>query len=249
MTTPLDVIYNEECLAGMSRLPDNSIDMVLADLPYGTTQNKWDSVIAFDGLWSCYRRILKTSGVVVLTASQPFSSALVMSNPGWFRYEWIWRKNSPTGHLNAHKQPMREHEVVLVFSPQVATYNPQGLKLFQKLKNRGKKGNTDNYGSFGNENFQEFTNYPRSIIEFETDSPKLHPTQKPVALFEYIIKTYSHPGETVLDNCIGSGTTAIACINSNRRYIGFERDEKYFQIAQDRIAKHSVNRQLPLEAA
>jgi site-specific DNA-methyltransferase (adenine-specific) len=245
--TPLDVIYNEECLAGMFRLPDNSIDMVLADLPYGTTHNKWDSIIGFEALWSQYRRILKPSAAVVLTAAQPFTSALVMSNPSWFKYQWVWEKTSVTGHLNAHIMPMRKHEDILVFAGGKAPYYPQGLEPYQRIKKRGNNG--ANFGKSGTENFQEFTNYPRSLLLFANDPKPVHPTQKPVALFEYLIRTYTNEGETVLDNCMGSGTTAIACINSNRRYIGFERDEKYFQIAQDRVAKHSVNRQLPLEAA
>jgi site-specific DNA-methyltransferase (adenine-specific) len=211
--------------------------MVLCDLPYGTTQNKWDSVIPLEPLWSHYRRIVKPSGVIVLTATQPFTTQLVSSNYQWFRYEWIWEKNIVTGHLNAHNRPMRNHESILVFSPKAKhTYNPQGLQPYQKIKTRGHNGT--NFGKSGSANYQEHTNYPRTIVSFKSDSTKLHPTQKPLAMFEYLIRTYTNPGELVLDNCIGSGTTAIACLNTERFYIGFELDTLYFVRAMERINTH-----------
>lgn len=169
----------------------------------------------------------------MLTGSQPFTSQLVASNPAWFRYEWIWRKNNATGHLNAHHMPMKEHENVLVFGAGALTYNPQGLRLFMKKTRRG--GNGGNYGVSGTENFQQFTGYPRSVIEFETDSPKLHPTQKPVALFEYLVRTYSNEGDTVLDNCCGSGTTGVACRNTGRNFIQMELDAKNCDVARARL--------------
>lgn len=220
-----------DCLELMKRIPDGSVDMVLCDLPYGTTQNKWDSVIPFDTLWIEYARIC--SGAIVLTASQPFSSALIMSKPDWFRYAWVWEKSSATGHLNAKRMPMKLHEDVLVFSKKPAPYNPQGLLPFNKVTRRGNNGT--NFGASGAENFQEFTNYPRSILKFQTDPKPAHPTQKPVALMEYLIRTYTHEGMTILDNCMGSGTTGVACVNTGRKFIGIERDEKYFEIAKNRI--------------
>lgn len=221
----------------MKLIADASVDMILCDLPYGTTQNEWDSVIPLEPLWEQYNRIIRPHGAIVLTASQPFTSVLVYSCVAAFRYEWIWRKNNVTGHLNAKRMPMKEHESVLTFCFGTAPYNPQGLQPHFKTTRRG--GNGTNYGKSGNQNFQEWTNYPRSVLEFDYDSPKLHPTQKPVALFEYLIRTYTTPGELVLDNCMGSGTTAIACINADRRYIGFELDAGYHDAAIRRIENHT----------
>jgi site-specific DNA-methyltransferase (adenine-specific) len=222
-----------DCLRLMRELPDASVDMILCDLPYGTTQNKWDSVIPFEPLWVQYKRICK--GAIVLTATQPFTSALVASNSRDFRYEMVWEKSSVTGHLNAHRRPMRTHEDVLVFSDFAPPYYPQGLKPYGKTKKRGNNGT--NFGKSGTENHQEFTNYPRSIIRIANDSKPVHPTQKPVALMEYLILTYTNEGETVMDNCMGSGTTGVACMNTGRKFIGMEQDAKYFDIACDRIGK------------
>ena len=204
-------------------------------MPYGITQNKWDSTIPLDSLWKEYNRIIKDNGAIVLTASTPFDKVLGVSNIKNLRYEWIWKKDNVTGHLNAHRMPMKEHENILVFYNKQHTYNPQGLVQFDKITRRGSNGS--NYGKSNTENFQEFTNYPRSILEFSYDKNKLHPTQKPIALFEYLIRTYTNEGETVLDNCMGSGTTAVACINTNRNYIGFELSEEYCKIAEERIRK------------
>ena len=220
-----------DCLELMKDIPDNSVDLVLCDLPYGTTRNKWDSVIPFDALWRDYSRIC--TGAIVLTASQPFTSALVMSQVRWFRYAWVWEKSYATGHLNAKRMPMKLHEDVLVFSKKTAPYNPQGIIPFNKVMTR--RHNGDNFGTSGKENFQEFTNYPRSILRFPRDPKSFHPTQKPVALMEYLIRTYTNEGDLVLDNCMGGGTTGVACINTNRRFIGIEKDEKYFKIASNRI--------------
>lgn len=224
-------LFNEDCLEAMKCLPEQSVDMILCDLPYGTTQNKWDSVIPLCPLWQQYKRICK--GAMVLTATQPFTSALVMSNTQGFRYSWVWEKSSVTGHLNAHRRPMRNHEDVLVFGE--APYFPQGLRPYKKVKRGGHNGT--NFGKSGSENYQESTNFPRTILRINNDSKTVHPTQKPVALMEYLIRTYTNEGGTVLDNTMGSGTTGVACMNTGRSFIGMEKDVEhgYFQIAQKRI--------------
>lgn len=238
-------IYNEDCLEGMKRIPDNSVDMILCDLPYGTTQNKWDSIIPLDKLWEQYERIIKDNGAIVLTSQTPFDKVLGASNLKMLRYEWIWEKNKATGHLNAKKMPMKAHENVLVFYKKLPTYNPQGLieKSVPTINKgaRGKKiqgaGGT-NYGISNKDAVQTHTGYPRDILYFPVDMKPVHPTQKPVALFEYLIKTYSNEQDIVLDNCMGSGTTAIACMNTGRNFIGFELDEDYYNIANKRILEN-----------
>jgi len=219
----------------MPSIPDGSVDLILCDLPYGTTACKWDSVIPFEPLWAQYRRIAKRNAAIVLTASQPFTSALVMSNPSDFKYCWVWEKSAATGHLNAKRMPMKLHEDVAVFGASTAPYFPQGLEAFNQITRRG--GNGDNFGKSGKENFQEFTGYPRSILRFPSEGRTVHPTQKPVALMEYLIRTYTNEGETVLDNCMGSGTTGVACVNTGRQFIGIEQDPMYFAIALDRICR------------
>jgi len=218
-----------DTLERMREVPDGSVDMVMADLPYGTTACKWDSVIPFAPLWEAYRRVCKKNAVIVLTASQPFTSALVMSNVKDFKYCWYWKKR-PVNFLNAKKQPMRNVEDVLVFGG--SAYNPQDLIARRKVNKRS--NSTDTNGIHGNENVSEFTNYPAQVLEM-TGERGLHPTQKPVALMEYLIRTYTNEGETVLDNTMGSGTTGVACVNTRRRFIGIERDEEYFKIAKARI--------------
>lgn len=235
----LNKIYNMDCLEGMKRIDDKSIDMLLCDLPYGTTQCKWDTIIPFDELWKQYNRIIKDNGAIVLFGSEPFSSHLRLSNLKMFKYDWIWDKVKGTGFLNAKRQPMRNHEIISVFYKKQCLYNPQkttGHKLKQSY--RRKELQTEVYGEMKNDYYYESTErYPRSIQIFSTDTQNssLHPTQKPVALCEYLIKTYTNEDEIVLDNCIGSGTTAVACINTNRKYIGFELDENYYNIATERI--------------
>jgi DNA modification methylase len=240
----LNKVYNEDCLIGMSRIADKSVDMILCDLPYGTTQNRWDSVIPFQDLWRSYERVIKDNGAIVLTAQTPFDKVLGASKLDWLKYEWIWEKDRPTGFLNANKMPMKAHENVLVFYKCLPTYNPQKTYGHKPMNKSGKAlKKTSNYGNFEKvETGGNTERHPRSIIEFNVVNSQhgiVHPTQKPVALFEYLIKTYTNEGETVLDNCMGSGTTAIACINTNRNYIGFEKEEKYYQIIQDRIKKHT----------
>lgn len=230
------MLYNGDCLEILPTLPDASVDMVLCDLPYGTTQNKWDSVIPLEALWTEYWRVC--SGAVVLTASQPFTSSLVASGLDWFKYAWVWEKSAATGHLNAKRIPMKVHEDIIVFAKGAAPYNPQGLEPLGKTVRRGNNGT--NFGKSGTENFQEWTNYPRSILRFPHEGKSVHPTQKPVALFEYLIRTYTNEGDTVLDNTMGSGTTGVACRNTGRKFIGIERDPDYFAIAQQRIAGEAI---------
>lgn len=226
-----------DCLELMKSMPDASVDMILCDLPYGTTQNRWDSVIDLNLLWSHYERIC--SGPILLTAQTPFDKVLGASNIKMLKYEWIWEKTNPTGHLNAKKSPMKAHENVLVFYKRQPIYNP--------IKTTGHKRKTatkrhDFTGTYGKQNFDELPydstdRYPRSVLVFPSDkqTSKLHPTQKPVALMEYMIRTYTNEGMTVLDNCMGSGTTGVACVNTGRNFIGIEMDENYFQIAKNRI--------------
>lgn len=221
-----------DCLERMSEIADGSVDMILADLPYGTTACKWDSVIPFEPLWAHYKRVTKPNAAIVLTASQPFTSALVMSNPDWFKYSWVWRKSAATGHLKAKRMPMKNHEDILIFCRSSPRYAPQGLTRFGKVTRRG--GNGDCYGASGASNFQDFTGYPRTVQDFPSERG-FHPTQKPVALMEYLIRTYTREGETVLDNTMGSGTTGVAARNTKRRFIGIERDPEYFAIARARV--------------
>lgn len=239
-------LYCGDCLEVMHQVPDKSVDLVLCDLPYGTTQNKWDSVIPFEPLWAQYKRICK--GAIVLTAAQPFTSALVMSNPKDFKYQWVWQKQ-PSGNLNAKKRPMVAHEDVLVFGHRVP-YFPQDLISTLIKRTEKQTSRTANYGNQTPRAYtQTATNYPASIISFSKDGSGLHPTQKPVALMEYLIKTYTNAGDTVLDNCMGSGTTGIACVNTGRRFIGIEKDAAYFSIAKDRIAAcGSEDTQTPIQA-
>lgn len=218
------------CLDVMATLPAGCVDMVLCDLPYGTTACKWDSVIPFEPLWREYRRLCK--GAIVLTASQPFTSALVMSQASAFKYEWIWRKAKPVGHLNAKKRPMQAHESVVVFSYGSTPYSPQGLVEAGDIVTRTNNGA---YRECSKPSVRTHTGYPRSVLDYPHDKSVGHPTQKPVALMEYMVKTYTDPGDVVLDNTMGSGTTGVACMNTGRGFIGIELDEGYFQIAKSRI--------------
>lgn len=224
-----------DCLEEMKAIPDGSVDMVLCDLPYGTTQNAWDSLIPFPELWAEYKRIGTPTCAFVLTAQPPFDKVLGCSNLGMLKYEWIWEKTKATGHLNAKKQPMKAHENVLVFYSRQATYNPQGLvrKALPTIRRGGDNGG--NYGKSDKPSLTEFEGYPRSVLQIPSEGSTVHPTQKPVALMEYLIRTYTNEGDTVLDNTMGSGTTGVACVNTGRSFIGIERDPEYFQICCDRI--------------
>lgn len=234
----MERLYNGDCLEIMPIIPDGTIDLILCDLPYGTTQAKWDSVIPFGNLWDQYKRIIKPNGAIVLFGAEPFSSHLRLSNLSWYKYDWIWDKVKGTGFLNAKKQPMRNHETISVFYQKQCTYNPQKTTGHKnKISFRGSHLQTDVYGEMkSNYRYESTERYPRSIQIFSTDTQNssLHPTQKPVALLEYLIKTYTNEGETVLDNCMGSGSTKLACRNTGRYFIGIEKDEKYFDIACSR---------------
>jgi site-specific DNA-methyltransferase (adenine-specific) len=222
-----------DCLELMNDIPNGSIDMILCDLPYGTTQNKWDSIIPLNELWNEYKRVIKESGAIVLTSMQPFTSNLINSNLKDFKYCWYWVKNRATGILNAKKQPLRNIEEICVFN--IKKYNPQGLIPYNQQSRNGKK-DSENYGKGKTNSYiQEWTNYPKQLLEFDSVQRVVHPTQKPTELFEYLIKTYSNEGDLVLDNCAGSGTTAIACLNTNRQFIVMEKEQKYYDIILKRV--------------
>ena len=228
-------LLHGDCLERMKEIPDKSIDMVLCDLPYGTTQCKWDTIIPFEPLWQQYNRIIKDNGAIVLTASQPFTTTLINSNIKHFRYSWTWEKEQGVNFLMAKKQPLKVHEDVCVFSKRQTVYNPQMSEGKPYISSKGDSGEvTGRVKKIQTKN--KGTRYPRSIIQFKRETG-LHPTQKPVALLEYLIKTYTLEGETVLDNCMGSGSTGVACVNANRNFIGIEKDTKYFEIAKSRIEK------------
>lgn len=256
---PHSTLYHGDMLVEMNKIEDNSVDLILTDLPYGTTKCKWDSVIPLDEMWHQYKRVLKRPhGVVALFADEPFSSALVMSNPEWFKFEMIWKKDKTTGFLLANYRPMKSTEDILLFAPGGAaaaskhkgnmTYNPQGLipKRVEKknsAKRLGKMLNQPHHLGPNNKALtdapytQEWTNYPNEIIEFAHENDTNHPTQKPVALCEYLIKTFSNEEDVVLDSTMGSGTTGIACANTNRSFIGIEMDKEYFDLSKERIDK------------
>ena len=232
-----------DCLEVMREIPDGSVDMVLADPPYGTTACKWDTVIDLSLMWEQLKRVIKPNGAIVMTASQPFTSALVMSNPKMFRYDWVWKKPKGTGHLNAKKMPMRDKEDVLVFYAAQCTYNPQmtaGMAYKNKAGDPTKSTSmTESYGAYTNQRPDNLgTRYPKQVLAIPVvERGSVHPTQKPVALMEYLIRTYTNEGETVLDFTCGSGTTGVACVNTARDFIGIELDQGYFDIAQQRIAE------------
>jgi site-specific DNA-methyltransferase (adenine-specific) len=247
-----NVIYHGNCLEVMDTFPDNSIDMVFCDLPYGTTQNPWDILIPFDDLWLRYNRIVKDDGAIVLTAQSPFDKLLACSNLKQFKYEWIWEKNKATGHLNAKKMPMKAHESVLIFYKKLPVYNPQmtdghkPMNMVSPKDNVPKPEVTRNYGHvekvLGNPGGSTIR-YPRDVIKIPVinndDPKKFHPTQKPIPLIEYFIRTYTNEGDVVLDNCMGSGSTCIAASNQNRKYIGIEQSEEYFNKAKQWIEEET----------
>lgn len=235
----LNRIYQRECIEGMRMIPDKSIDMILCDLPYGTTRNKWDSVIDLAKLWEQYNRIIKDNGAIVLTAAPPFNAILGASNIKNYRYEWIWDKKLGSGSLNVKKVPLKRHENILVFYKKAPTYNPQMRKGKYRNKSTSKpESNKGNYGEIKHlkDNFND-DYYPTTLLEFSNANvrDRVHPTQKPVDLFEYLIRTYSNEGDIVLDNCMGSGTTAIAALRTGRQFIGFELEREYVEIANNRI--------------
>ena len=234
-----NIIYHGDCIKEMKILPDNSVDMVLTDPPYGTTQNKWDTIVDMDAFWKEIKRVTKKNSAILIFTQMPFTATVVMSNPKMFRYEWICEKYNSTGFLNAKRMPLKCHENVLVFYEKLPTYNPQMIQ--GKPHSRGGTGRqSKNYCSYGHtKRIISNTYFPRDVLKVNwQDSIRgLHPTQKPVSLCEYFIKTYSNKGDIILDPFIGSGTTAVAAINTERKYIGFEKDDKYFDIAQNRLDK------------
>ena len=234
-------LRNGDCLEIMKDIPDKSIDAIICDLPYGTTACKWDTIIPFQPLWEQYERIIKPNGVIVLTASQPFTSALVMSNPKLFRYEWIWIKNRGSNFALANKMPIKEHESVLIFYKKLPNYNPIKQQRAESGKERVKtiinpSTASENYGGIVLQEGKIYDElrFPSSWQKFNCEVG-LHPTQKPVALMEYLIKTYTNENDVILDNCMGSGTCGVAAVNLNRNFIGIEMDEHYFEIAENRI--------------
>jgi len=239
----INEIYLGDCLELMPKhVEDKSIDMIFCDLPYGTTQNKWDSVIPLDELWKEYKRVIKDNGAIVLFAAQPFTSALIMSNPKMFKYDWIWQKPKGTGHLNAKKQPMRDKEDILVFYKKQCTYNPQMTEGTPYKDKAGKDHtkSTSMTGSYGNyTNYREVNKgvrYPKQVQQFGVvERGTVHPTQKPLDLIEYMLKTYTNEGDLILDNTCGSGTTGLGAKNLRRNYIMMEQDPKYYEIACNRV--------------
>lgn len=231
-------LLHGDCLELMKKIPDGSVDMVLTDLPYGTTCCHWDSVINLDLLWEHYLRVCKENAAIVLTASQPFTSALVMSKPEHFRYDIVWEKGNATGFFNAKLMPLRAHESILVFYRKLPTYNPQKTSGHPRRTSKRKHIDSECYGKgFQITEYDSTERYPRSVQFFSSDKRKAnyHPTQKPVALMEWLINTYTNNGELVLDSCMGSGTTGVACINAGRHFIGIEKEAKYFEVASNRI--------------
>ena len=239
-----------DCLEVMKQIPDKSVDAIICDLPYGTTACKWDSVIPFEPLWEQYKRVIKDNGAIALTASQPFTSALVMSNAKWFKYEWVWEKSKGSNFIHSNYQPLKTHENIVIFGKNGSAQGSKNPIKYFAQKTIGKpydKGIGTNKteilnGGMTKQNTIKLKNtdgfrHPRSVQYFKTaeNEGKLHPTQKPVALMEYLVKTYTSEGDTVLDNCMGSGTTGVACKNLNRHFIGIEQDANYFEIAKGRI--------------
>lgn len=230
-----------DCIDRMKEIPDGSVDLVLTDPPYGSTQNKWDSIIPLDKMWESLRNVTSEVGLCILHGYGVFSAKLILSNESMYRYSIIWQKTTPTGHLNANRMPLRSHEDILIFYDKLPTYNP--IKTYghvRKVSTSKHKRNskvTTNYGDHGLTTYDSTERFPRSVVTFKTDKQRLavHPTQKPVALIEYLIKTYTNTGDTVLDFTMGSGTTGVACRNLGRKFIGIELDDEYFKIAKDRI--------------
>jgi site-specific DNA-methyltransferase (adenine-specific) len=232
-------LYNGDCLELMKKIPDGSVDLVLCDLPYGTTRNKWDSIIPLDRLWEQYKRVIKDNGAIALFSAEPFTSLLITSNIQWFRYDLIWSKTQGSDFLNANRKPLRSHENICVFYKKQPTYNPQKTDG-KPYKAKSGETTSSNFGKFNGNHPTENKDgkrCPLSVLRFsgEHNRGKQHPTQKPTALLEWLVKTYTNEGDLVLDNCMGSGSTGVACVNTNRNFIGIELDKGYFDIAEKRI--------------
>jgi len=240
-------LMHGDCIEKMKEIPDGSVDMVLADPPYGTTACKWDSIIPLGPMWEQLKRVVKPNGAIVMTASQPFTTTLIASNMKMFRYSWVWEKSRATGHVHSKNKPMKKHEDVCVFSEGVTAhksqsknrmpYNPQGLISISPVirKSGGDSDTVMSYRPSHRDTTRNVTGYPVSVLSFKSEGNSVHPTQKPVALMEYLIKTYTNEGETVLDFVSGSFTTGVACVNINRKFIGIEMDKGYFDIGVNRI--------------
>lgn len=233
----LNTVHEGDCLELMRDIPDKTVDMILCDLPYGTTRNKWDSIIPLDELWAQYERVIKDNGAIVLTAQTPFDKVLGVSNLKLLRYEWIWKKTAASGFLNAKRMPLKNHENVLVFYKRLPTYNPQYTNG-EPYSYRKDGISSTNYGDSAGTDLivNEGKRHPLTVQTFQGERG-LHPTQKPVALFELFIKSYTNEGDVILDNCIGSGTTGVAAINTNRNFIGIEQNADFARIANERIAE------------
>jgi len=234
-------LIHGDCLQEMQNIPDNSIDAIICDLPYGVTKNKWDSLIDLDLLWKQYERVIVENGAIVLFGQDKFSARLMFSNEKLHRYNLIWQKTTPTGHLNAKRMPLRSHEDILVFYKKLPTYNPQKTTVHKRkvstAKHKRNSKKTTNYNEHGLTTYNSTERYPKSVLTFTTDKQKsaLHPTQKPLELIKYLVRTYTNENDWVLDNTMGSGTTGVACLKTKRNFIGIELDKKYFNIAQNRI--------------
>lgn len=238
-------LYQGDCLELMKEIPDESIDMILCDLPYGTTCNEWDKKIDLSALFQQYHRIIKEHGAIALFSQMPFSADLVNADRRHFRYEWIWQKSQGTGHLNANRMPLKIHESILIFYEKLPTYNPQKTagKPYSRWLCEKYSTNYGKYTAFHSHS-DDGSRYPVDVVKFPqcncSKEKPVHPTQKPVPLLEYLIRAYTNEGETVLDNCMGSGSTGVACVNTNRDFIGIELEENYFKIAKERIEKAKV---------
>lgn len=250
-------LYNDDCLTRMSLMDDNSVDMVFCDLPYGTTRNAWDTIIPLDKLWEQYNRIVKEDGAIILTAANPFDKVLAVSNIKNFKYDWVWEKNKATGHLNSKKMPMKAHEYVMVFYRKLPTYNPQFTQGHKPMNAVSAKEDVEELDTIRNYNHVKTVlgnkggstwRHPRTVIKIPVinndDGAKWHPTQKPVALCEYFINTYSNEGDVVLDNTMGSGSTGVACLRTSRKFIGIEMNQEYFDKAQLWMERESNNLKL-----
>lgn len=237
------ILWNGDCIEYMKNISDSSVDMILCDPPYGTTKNRWDHILPLSQLWDEYLRITHENSAIILFANGLFTVDLINSNRAMWRYNLIWEKTTPTGFLNANRMPLRIHEDICVFYKKPPIYHPQKTyghvrKVSSAEHKRGSKSTT-NYGNYKNCSYDSTERYPTSVLKFKTDKQKssLHPTQKPVDLLSFLIKSYSNPGDLILDSCMGSGSTGVAAVQSNRDFIGIEKDESYFKIAQDRLLK------------
>lgn len=235
MEMELNKIYQGDCLELMKEIPDKSIDMILCDLPYGTTWAKWDSIIDIERLWKEYNRVIKDNCAIALFSTQPFTTKLISSNLKNYKYTWYWDKNNCGNFLNAKRQPLRKIEEVNVFNKH--RYYPQGLRDYNKIRGRGSSSETT-MQNYENTWLQKKTGYPNNLLHYDIERKGIHPTAKPVSLMEYLIKTYTKEGDIVLDNCIGGGATAVAAINTNRNWIGMELEQEYVEIANKRISEH-----------